>query len=106
MKILSKKDTIALLKKQLEEIKQDSSKNTLKENPTKKIKYNLPENFELTDELETTYNLMEHSNTHLFITGKAGTGKSTLLQYFRNETSKNVVEYSENEISLLSNYSF
>ena len=28
-------------------------------------------------------NLMEESGKHLFITGKAGTGKSTLLEYFR-----------------------
>ena len=26
----------------------------------------------------------------MYITGKAGTGKSTLLQYFRQKTSKNV----------------
>ncbi|MCH8296326.1 AAA family ATPase, partial [Candidatus Poribacteria bacterium] len=28
---------------------------------------------------------------NIFITGKAGTGKSTLLQYFRDHTVKNVV---------------
>lgn len=34
--------------------------------------------------------LLEKTNKNLFITGKAGTGKSTLLQYFRNTTKKNV----------------
>jgi len=37
------------------------------------------------------YDLMEHGGRSLFITGKAGTGKSTLLEYFRANTSKNVV---------------
>lgn len=34
--------------------------------------------------------LLEKTDKNLFITGKAGTGKSTLLQYFRNTTKKNV----------------
>lgn len=34
--------------------------------------------------------LFENSRKHLFLTGRAGTGKSTLLQYFRSSTSKNV----------------
>lgn len=31
--------------------------------------------------------LLENSTSHLFITGKAGTGKSTLLQHFRQQTA-------------------
>lgn len=34
---------------------------------------------------------MEHSRDHLFITGQAGTGKSTLLRLFQQTTSKKVV---------------
>jgi hypothetical protein len=34
--------------------------------------------------------LMDRTSHPLFITGKAGTGKSTLLQYFRAKTKKNV----------------
>lgn len=34
---------------------------------------------------------MENGTTSLFITGRAGTGKSTLLQYFKKTTSKNIV---------------
>lgn len=35
--------------------------------------------------------LMEDSPDSLFITGRAGTGKSTLLQYFKSHTEKNIV---------------
>ncbi|OJW49638.1 MAG: AAA family ATPase [Alphaproteobacteria bacterium 41-28] len=35
--------------------------------------------------------LMENTSQNLFITGKAGTGKSTLLTYFRHHTKKKVV---------------
>lgn len=35
--------------------------------------------------------LMENSPDSLFITGRAGTGKSTLLQYFKKNTQKNIV---------------
>lgn len=34
--------------------------------------------------------LMEESGNHVFITGRAGTGKSTLLDYFRKNTKKNI----------------
>lgn len=35
--------------------------------------------------------LMENTPQNLFITGKAGTGKSTLLTYFRYHTKKKIV---------------
>ncbi len=35
------------------------------------------------------FDLFEHSARNIFLTGRAGTGKSTLLQYFRTSTSKN-----------------
>ena len=34
--------------------------------------------------------MLENGSRNIFITGKAGTGKSTLLQYFRDHTTKNV----------------
>ena len=40
------------------------------------------------DEFESIYNKMEFSNENLFITGKAGTGKTTLLEYFRVNSKK------------------
>lgn len=34
--------------------------------------------------------IMEETDKNVFITGRAGTGKSTLLQHFRNTTKKNI----------------
>ncbi len=48
-------------------------------------------NIEVTDEFQIAINEMENTQNHLFITGKAGTGKSTLLQYFRSMTEKEIV---------------
>jgi ATP-dependent DNA helicase PIF1 len=45
--------------------------------------------------------LLERSNHHFFITGRAGTGKSTLLQLFRNTTKKRVVVLAPTGISAL-----
>ncbi|MCC6758470.1 MAG: AAA family ATPase, partial [Candidatus Omnitrophica bacterium] len=46
---------------------------------------------DLNEQFVRAHDLMEHSGQSLFITGKAGTGKSTLLQYFCANTRKNVV---------------
>ena len=35
--------------------------------------------------------LMEHTATPILLTGRAGTGKSTLLQHFRATTKKKLV---------------
>lgn len=44
-----------------------------------------------TQEFETAVEKLTNSNKSAFITGKAGTGKSTLLKYFRSKTEKEVV---------------
>lgn len=47
---------------------------------------------ELTEEQKTVFYLMENTPFNYFITGKAGTGKSTVLKYFMKHTKKkNVV---------------
>ncbi len=46
---------------------------------------------ELNDQFRRALDIMEHTNRHVFITGRAGTGKSTLLNYFRRKTKKRVV---------------
>jgi len=56
----------------------------------KRYSIGLPEGFDLNEEFQSAFNLMENSNDCIFITGKAGTGKSTLLQYFRQKTRKKV----------------
>ena len=42
------------------------------------------------EEFALAFEALENTGQHTFITGKAGTGKSTLLQYFREKTSRNV----------------
>jgi ATP-dependent DNA helicase PIF1 len=51
----------------------------------------LPPGFQLEPELEETYRLMELTGETVFLTGRAGTGKSTLLNYFRKNTRKKCV---------------
>lgn len=46
---------------------------------------------ELNNQFKEALNLIENTNHNVFITGKAGTGKSTLLRYFKEVTKKKVV---------------
>lgn len=56
---------------------------------TKKTKcYN---GFKLTEEQSEVVDLLENTRNNYFITGKAGSGKSTVLSYFRENTKKNNV---------------
>jgi ATP-dependent DNA helicase PIF1 len=45
---------------------------------------------ELSDEQLALFRFIEDTNEHVFVTGRAGTGKSTLLQYFASNTAKKV----------------
>ena len=45
---------------------------------------------ELNDRFSHALQVMDESDKNVFITGRAGTGKSTLLQYFRATTEKNI----------------
>src|SRR5258706_2414260 len=45
---------------------------------------------ELTDEFVEALALMEAAEEHAFITGRAGTGKSTLLRHFMSTTRRRV----------------
>lgn len=47
-------------------------------------------NLDFNEEFSRAFDLLENTRRHIFITGKAGTGKSTLLEYFRDHTTKNV----------------
>ncbi len=44
---------------------------------------------------------MERGDSHVFITGKAGTGKSTLLKHFRENTAKNCVVLAPTGVAAL-----
>ena len=45
--------------------------------------------------------VMEDSNRHVFITGKAGTGKSTLLEHFRSVTRKRIAVLAPTGVAAL-----
>ncbi len=48
-------------------------------------------NIEINEKFAEALNLMENADGSIFITGRAGTGKSTLLEYFKQTTGKRVV---------------
>lgn len=45
----------------------------------------------ITEDFRAAFDLLENTSQHVFITGKAGTGKSTFLDHFRSKTKKKVV---------------
>jgi ATP-dependent DNA helicase PIF1 len=55
----------------------------------------------LSHEFSGILDQLEYTTDHLFVTGKAGTGKSTLLQIFRNTTKKRVVVLAPTGIAAL-----
>lgn len=56
---------------------------------------------QITDEFEHAFDVLENTQNNVFITGKAGTGKSTFLQYFRKHTNKNVVTVAPTGVAAL-----
>src|SRR5690606_1454702 len=56
---------------------------------------------ELTSQFDEAFDILENTSKNLFITGKAGTGKTTFLDYFRNNTKKNVVVVAPTGISAI-----
>ncbi|MFC1771715.1 AAA family ATPase, partial [Candidatus Margulisiibacteriota bacterium] len=56
---------------------------------------------ELNDQFQKAHKLLEKTKQCLFITGKAGTGKSTLLTYFINNTKKIVVVLAPTGVAAL-----
>jgi ATP-dependent DNA helicase PIF1 len=51
----------------------------------------IPADIDLNPEFRRSLEIMENTNRHVFVTGRAGTGKSTLLDYFRRHTDRGVV---------------
>jgi len=56
---------------------------------------------EIEGNFKKALDLMENSDKNLFITGKAGTGKSTLLMYFRSITKKKVAAVAPTGVAAL-----
>lgn len=48
-----------------------------------------PENFDMSPENKRVLDLMDSTRQNIFLTGKAGAGKSTIINYFRATTKKN-----------------
>lgn len=55
----------------------------------------------LSDEQQALFEVMEDTKQHLFITGRAGAGKSVLLRHFRENTKKRVVVAAPTGIAAL-----
>jgi ATP-dependent DNA helicase PIF1 len=56
---------------------------------------------EINPEFRRALDIMETTGRNIFITGKAGTGKSTLLDYFRNSTRKKVAVLAPTGVAAL-----
>lgn len=59
------------------------------------------DDIKLTSEFEKAFESLEYTGQNVFITGKAGTGKSTFLDYFRKHTKKNIVVVAPTGVSAL-----
>lgn len=55
----------------------------------------------LTNEFKEALNIMENTNQSIFLTGKAGTGKSTLIKHFIENTNKNIAVLSPTGIAAI-----
>lgn len=60
-----------------------------------------PVEIKLSDEQKAVYDIMENTTNNMFITGKAGTGKSYLLRFFRRHTKKNTLYTAPTGIAAL-----
>lgn len=56
---------------------------------------------EINEGFRKALDLMENSNKNVFITGRAGTGKSTLLSYFQQNTNKKVAVLAPTGVAAL-----
>ncbi len=59
----------------------------------------MDEKLEFNDQFKTTFELLDNSTQNVFVTGVAGTGKSTLLEYFRDNSHKNVAVLAPTGVS-------
>ncbi|MDX1975194.1 MAG: AAA family ATPase [Rickettsiales bacterium] len=55
----------------------------------------------ITPEFQEAFELLENTHTNVFLTGKAGTGKSTFLKYFRENTCKKMAVVAPTGVAAL-----
>ena len=65
-----------------------------------KLRYKQPP-IELNEQFVRALDVMEHTSKNVFITGRAGTGKSTLLDYFQHTTNKKMVVLAPTGVAAL-----
>jgi hypothetical protein len=58
-------------------------------------------NIEISDEFAVALDMLENRRDHIFLTGKAGTGKSTLLEYWRAKTGQNIAVLAPTGVAAL-----
>lgn len=56
---------------------------------------------EINEDFKKALNILENTTSNVFLTGKAGTGKSTLLEYFRKNSKKKVVVLAPTGVAAL-----
>lgn len=61
----------------------------------------LKDPYVITEDYKKCLEILENSNLNLLITGKAGTGKTTLIQYFRTNSKKKIVVLAPTGIAAL-----
>ncbi|MBU0614419.1 AAA family ATPase [Patescibacteria group bacterium] len=61
----------------------------------------LSSDIKITKEFKDAFDAIEKTNNHIFLTGRAGTGKSTLLKYFRSKTKKKFVVLAPTGVAAL-----
>jgi len=66
-----------------------------------KQKKQKPPEIELNEKFLQALDAMENTDKNVFVTGRAGTGKSTLLTYFREHTKKKVVVLAPTGVAAL-----
>ena len=70
-------------------LKEDSSQKRVLE--IKKAAGPLPDDFEFSAEFQSAFDTIENTRQSVYLTGEAGTGKTTFLRYFREHTKKKYV---------------
>lgn len=72
--------------------------------PLKIESLELPSDFKLTEEFKNCFTELENTSNNFYVTGRAGTGKTSLLKYFRLNTKKNVVVLAPTGIAAINSY--
>lgn len=76
-------------------------KNILLEDINNEIKENIEKEIILGEEQQKIYDIMENTYDNMLILGKAGTGKSELLKYYKEHTYKSAIVVSPTGIASL-----